>query len=91
MTAAALGVRTIVAVDLSEDRREAALTLGTTAVVDGRSDDLVKLLAEAAGGDATHAVDITAVPCVISSAVAALARRARWSCWAWARLRSCST
>uniref|UniRef100_A0AAU1M2T8 NAD(P)-dependent alcohol dehydrogenase n=1 Tax=Streptomyces sp. NBC_00148 TaxID=2903626 RepID=A0AAU1M2T8_9ACTN len=73
MAAAALGVRTIVAVDLSEERREAALAVGATAVVDGRSDDLVKLLVEATGGGATHAVDSTAVPSVISSAVAALA------------------
>lgn len=73
MAAAALGVRTIVAVDLSEERREAALAVGATDVVDGRSDDLVKLLAEATGGGATHAVDTTAVPSVISSAAAALA------------------
>jgi aryl-alcohol dehydrogenase len=73
MAARALGVETVVAVDLSEERRKAALAVGATAALDGRSDDLAEQLAEATRGGATHAVDTTAVPTVIRTAAASLA------------------
>lgn len=73
MAARAYGVRTVVAVDLSEERLRTALAVGATAALDGRSDDLTEQLAEITAGGATHAVDTTAVPAVIRSAVASLA------------------
>lgn len=75
MAAVASGIGTIVAVDVDDERRALALEFGATAVVDGGATDLAEQLTAATGGGATHALDTTGIPAVISGAVAALATR----------------
>nr|WP_238553879.1 NAD(P)-dependent alcohol dehydrogenase [Gordonia sp. KTR9] len=72
MAARAVGAPTVVAVDLSQRRREIALDVGATHVLDGADGNLVDQIVEITGGGATHALDTTAVPTVIASAAAAL-------------------
>ncbi|WP_067650560.1 NAD(P)-dependent alcohol dehydrogenase [Nocardia harenae] len=72
MAARALGARTVIAVDLSAQRRELALEVGATHAIDGAADDLVAAITEITGGGASHALDTTAVPAVIANALAAL-------------------
>ncbi|MFK0113169.1 NAD(P)-dependent alcohol dehydrogenase [Streptomyces sp. NPDC091217] len=72
MAAAALGTGTVVAVDLSKQRRDLATELGATHALDGASEDLVEQIRELTGGGATHAFDTTGVPPVIRNAVKAL-------------------
>jgi aryl-alcohol dehydrogenase len=73
MAAKALGVVTIVAVDLAESRRDIALSVGATHVIDGAADDVAAQILEATGGGATHAFDTTGVGAVINTAIRALA------------------
>jgi aryl-alcohol dehydrogenase len=75
MAASALGVGVIVAVDLSPERRAVALEVGATHVVDGASETAAEQIRDATGGGATHALDTTSGPTVISTAVATLASR----------------
>ncbi|BDZ48851.1 putative zinc-containing alcohol dehydrogenase [Frondihabitans sucicola] len=75
MAARALGVTVIVAVDLSENRRSVARDIGATHTVDGGGETAVDEIREATGGGATHALDTTSVPAVVSGAVAGLAPR----------------
>ncbi|MBF6209152.1 NAD(P)-dependent alcohol dehydrogenase [Streptomyces gardneri] len=72
MAARALDVSTIVAVDLSESRRETALKLGVAASIDGSAADVTEQVKTAAGGEITHALDTTGVPAVIAGAANAL-------------------
>lgn len=72
MAARALGVETIVGVDLSEQRLALARELGATRVVSGLADTLVEDLRAATGGGATHALDTTGNAGVISTATEAL-------------------
>ncbi|MGW8815914.1 NAD(P)-dependent alcohol dehydrogenase [Gordonia terrae] len=72
MAAHALGVPTVIAVDLAEDRRALALEVGATHALDGAAEDIVAQIVEITGGGATHALDTTAVPAVISNALTAL-------------------
>ncbi|MGQ4618910.1 zinc-binding dehydrogenase [Nocardia sp. R7R-8] len=72
MAAHALGVQTIIAVDLSEPRRQLAAELGATHVLDGADPALVDRIREITGGGATHAFDTTSVPSVIRGAALAL-------------------
>ena len=53
----ALGHRNIVSVDISADKRAAALEMGATKVVDGSSNTLLALLLEATGGPVKAAID----------------------------------
>ena len=75
MAGAIRGVRTIVGVDLSASRRDTALHVGATHVIDGADPDVLEVVREVTGGGATHALDTTAVPAVIRSAAQALASR----------------
>lgn len=75
MAARALGVEIIVAVDLNPERLDVAMSLGASTVVDGESPAVVKQVRSATGGGATHALDTTAVPAVITSALDMLAPR----------------
>ncbi|SOE90635.1 alcohol dehydrogenase/alcohol dehydrogenase, propanol-preferring [Burkholderia sp. YR290] len=53
----ALGHRNIVAVDVDESKRQAALAAGATAVIDGTAEDLGEQIAQAAGGPVLYAMD----------------------------------
>ncbi|MEV2225562.1 NAD(P)-dependent alcohol dehydrogenase [Nocardia vinacea] len=75
MAAAALEVRTIIAVDLSAERREVALQVGATHAIDGASEALRDEIRELTRGGVTHGLDTTAVPSVIRTAALALGSR----------------
>ena len=53
----ALGHENIISVDLSADKRAAALDMGATKVVDGSQNDVGALVLEAAGGPVKAAID----------------------------------
>lgn len=72
MAAAALGVNTIVAVDLSDARRDVAKTVGATHTVDGAATDVSEQIREATNGGADFALDTTGAAGVIKNAVKAL-------------------
>ncbi|MDQ0989342.1 NAD(P)-dependent alcohol dehydrogenase [Streptomyces sp. V3I7] len=74
MAARAEEVGTVVAVDPVPGRRELALRLGATAVLDPASDDIVAAVRELTGGGASHAFDTSGVPSVIADAALALGR-----------------
>ncbi|MBE8476082.1 NAD(P)-dependent alcohol dehydrogenase [Streptomyces justiciae] len=73
MAGAALGVGTIVAVDLSEQRLDLAAQVGATHTLDGAGEDTVGRIRDITSGGATHAFDTTGVPTVIRDAARALA------------------
>lgn len=75
MGARIAGCRTIVAVDPVAERRELAAELGATATVDPVDGDTVAALIDATGGGAHAAVDTTAVPDVLTTALTALRPR----------------
>ncbi|TCJ95758.1 NAD(P)-dependent alcohol dehydrogenase [Nocardia alba] len=75
MTARALGVGQLIAVDLSEARLELALQLGADVVIDGTADDVVAMIKAATGSGATHALDTTGSAAVVATAIDALAAR----------------
>jgi aryl-alcohol dehydrogenase len=75
MAAKSLGVSTILAVDPVAARRDIALEVGATAVIDPSAVDALEAVNEATGGGAGYALDTTAIPQVISQAVDALATR----------------
>jgi aryl-alcohol dehydrogenase len=75
MTAAAVGVQTIVAVDPVAARRALARELGAGAALDPTGADVVAAIRDLTGGGATHAVDTTAKGAVINQAIDALAAR----------------
>jgi aryl-alcohol dehydrogenase len=72
MAAKAIGVETIIAVDLVAERRDMAIGLGATAVVDPADGDVTGAIQSLTGGGATHALDTTAVPAIIAQALKAL-------------------
>lgn len=53
----ALGHRRIVSLDISQDKRNAALQAGATEAVDGQGDDVVARILAAAGGPVPAAID----------------------------------
>jgi aryl-alcohol dehydrogenase len=61
MAARALGVETVVAVELRPERLAAAESMGATAVLDGGSPDITEQIRAATGGGATHGLGTTAV------------------------------
>ncbi|MGW5316665.1 NAD(P)-dependent alcohol dehydrogenase [Nocardia thailandica] len=73
MAARALGVGTVVAVDLSAERLALAAGLGAHVTVDGRDGDAADRIT--ALGGATHALDTTGAASVIATAVRALSAR----------------
>ena len=66
------GLPAIVAVDPMAERRSLAMELGATAVTGSDADDVAAQLADLTGGGPTIAVDTTALPGVIATALAAL-------------------
>lgn len=74
MAAKIAGASPIVAVDLHPARRELARELGATHVFDGADPDLPAQITAATGG-VDHALDTTAVPSVIMTAITTLTMR----------------
>ncbi|MBT0566413.1 NAD(P)-dependent alcohol dehydrogenase [Williamsia sp. CHRR-6] len=72
MAAANLGVGQIIAVDVTESRRETALQVGATHALDGRDVQVVDKLKEITAGGASHAFDTTGIPAVIRNAALSL-------------------
>jgi len=72
MGAKIAGCRSIVAVDPVPERLALATKLGATATLDPTAVDVVAALGDLTGGGPTLAVDSTAVPQVIATALAAL-------------------
>lgn len=75
MGARIAGCRTIVAVDPVTARRTLAADLGATATVDPAEADIAQRLVDITGGGAHAAVDTTAVPDVLTTAVTMLRPR----------------
>jgi aryl-alcohol dehydrogenase len=75
MGARIAGCRAVVAVDPLPQRRSLAMHLGATAVVDPADGDVAKAVLEATGGGATAAIDTTALPDVIATALTVLRAR----------------
>lgn len=69
------GCRAIVAVDPVPQRRALAMRLGATAVIDPVDGDVAAHLIEVTGGGATAAIDTTALPDVIATALTCLRAR----------------
>lgn len=72
MGARIAGCRAIVAVDPVAERRSLATELGATATIDPTAGDVVAQLGDLTGGGPTAAVDTTALPTVIATALTAL-------------------
>ena len=68
----ALGHKAIVSVDVSEEKRQAALAAGATKVVDGSGPGVVERLTEACGGPAEAIIDLVNGSATASMAFAAL-------------------
>jgi len=66
------GVGTIVAVEPVAGRRDLALKLGATAVVDPGADDVVAAVRSHTSGGSSHALDTTGAPLVLRQALTAL-------------------
>lgn len=75
MGARIAGCRAIVAVDPLPQRRSLAMHLGATAVIDPAGGDVAQAVLEATSGGATAAVDTTALPDVIATALTCLRAR----------------
>ncbi|GGU93175.1 aryl-alcohol dehydrogenase [Actinomadura cremea] len=72
MAARLAGAAAIIAVDLHESRLELARELGATHTLNGADDDLAGQIRGLTGGGVRYALDTTAVPDVVSTAVASL-------------------
>jgi propanol-preferring alcohol dehydrogenase len=68
----ALGHRAIVSVDLSEEKRQAALAAGATKVVDASGEGVAERIVEACGGPAEAIIDLVNGTSTAASAFAAL-------------------
>jgi aryl-alcohol dehydrogenase len=75
MGARIAGCRAVIAVDPVPQRRDLATRLGATAVIDSADGDVAAAVVDATGGGATAAVDTTALPDVIATAVTCLRAR----------------
>ncbi|GGN23139.1 NAD(P)-dependent alcohol dehydrogenase [Streptomyces fuscichromogenes] len=75
MAGAALGVGTIIAVDLAKQRLDLAAQVGATHTLDGAAEDIVGQIKDLTSGGATHAFDTTGVPAVVRNAALALGTR----------------
>ena len=75
MVAAAIGVRTIIAVDPVATRRQLAAELGATESLDPAAGDVSAAVHELTDGGAAFAIDTSAKGVVINQAIAALAPR----------------
>ncbi|WP_068271276.1 NAD(P)-dependent alcohol dehydrogenase [Aldersonia kunmingensis] len=72
MAAVVAGCETIIAVDPVGARRDLALSVGATAVVDATDADLAKQLRKLTGGGADHSVDTVSSEEVLNTAVSVL-------------------
>ena len=73
MAARVAGAATIVAVDLHESRLDLARELGATHALNGADDDIAGQIRAISGGEGVqYSFDTTAVPAVVSTAVASL-------------------
>ena len=72
MAAALVNAATIVGVDLHQSRRDLALEMGATHVVDGADPDLVAKIKDVSVGGVNHALETTGVPGVIVAAIDSL-------------------
>jgi alcohol dehydrogenase/propanol-preferring alcohol dehydrogenase len=70
----ALGHEAIISVDLSAEKREAALANGATAVVDGNGPDVTAAILKAAGGPVLAAIDFVNGSATARLALDALAK-----------------
>lgn len=70
----ALGHDAIVSVDISAEKRQAALDAGATAVVDGSGPDVTKAIMETAGGPVLAAIDFVNGSATARTALDALAK-----------------
>lgn len=75
MAARVVGATTIIAVDRNPARLALAGELGATATIDATTTDPVARIGELTGAGVAFALDTTAVPSVLTQAVAALAPR----------------
>ncbi|UGT55324.1 NAD(P)-dependent alcohol dehydrogenase [Nocardia asteroides] len=75
LAARALGVGTVVAVDLSPGRLALAAELGADLVLDGGACDVAARIAALPGGGATHALDTTGAAPVLATALDSLTAR----------------
>jgi aryl-alcohol dehydrogenase len=75
MAAAAIGVRTIIAVDPVASRRQLAAELGATESLDPAAGDVSAAVQELTDGGAAFAIDTSAKGVVINQAITALAPR----------------
>jgi alcohol dehydrogenase, propanol-preferring len=66
--------RAIVSVDIDPAKRQAALDLGATAVVDGAGDDVSQKIIEAAGGPVNAVIDFVNASGTAAAAMGALAK-----------------
>lgn len=74
----ALGIARIIVADVSEDKRQAALAAGASAVVDNRQADAVARVDAAAGGDLIQAAfDFVNIDATVSLALDSLGKRGR--------------
>lgn len=69
MAAHALGVTTIIAVDLYEERLKLGLELGATHTVNARSQDVVNVIKELTGGGVDFSLECTGKPQVLRQSV----------------------
>ncbi|MER9947241.1 NAD(P)-dependent alcohol dehydrogenase [Mesorhizobium sp. M0047] len=75
MAAKLLGARTVIGIDLHPNRRDLALELGATHVLDGSAPDLSQEIKRITGTGVNYAFDTTGISQVIRTAVDALAHR----------------
>ncbi|BDD65525.1 hypothetical protein Sj15T_05460 [Sphingobium sp. TA15] len=72
MAAKIAGCGTIISVDLLSSRRDLAMELGATHVVDGADSDLVKIISDITRGGADFAIDAVGLPATAANMVRAL-------------------
>ncbi|CAL8981796.1 Aryl-alcohol dehydrogenase [Rhodoplanes serenus] len=75
MAARVAGATTIVAIDTNAQRLALAQTLGATHVVDAKTQDAIAAIMAATGTGTTYALETTAIPRVIRTAIESLAPR----------------
>jgi aryl-alcohol dehydrogenase len=75
MAAVVLGCNPIIVVEPRADRRQVALSVGATWVVDPAAGDVAKAIIEATGGGADASFDTSGIPKVIEQAIDTLAPR----------------
>lgn len=73
----AMGHRRIVSVDIGADKRQAALDMGATEVVDGKDPELVQAIHRATGGPVKAAMDFVNISSTASTGLEILAKDGR--------------